>query len=205
MSRKKKDIVQPEWSHFIEAGKIGMVPIKMTIAPGVDECKRLAKRMGLVEIKSFESDLVISRDSGSHVIFISGQIHASLTQSCVITAKPVKSEVSDSFESWYADQDQAVSFARAKQERLAREGQAGETPFLDESEDPEPVTDGQIDLGELVSQYLSLAIDPYPHAEGAEYDAALEAQGKKGASAEVYENPFAALKDWKHKLENEDS
>jgi hypothetical protein len=200
MTRKKQDITAPEWSHFVEAEKIGTVPMKMTISPNADERKRLAKRMGLGDLRSLESDLVMSRDSGSNVIFVSGQIRAGVTQNSVVSGKAVKNEIIDSFEAWYADPEQAVSFAKAKQERLTRDGQA-DMPFLDESEDPEPVVDGKIDAGELVAQYLSLAIDPYPRLEGEEY--AVEGEVKAQAEA-PYENPFAALKDWKNKQEKGD-
>lgn len=202
MTRKKKETPAPEWSHLIEAEKIGTTPLKMKISPGVEQKKRLAKRMGLVELKSLEADLVMSRDAGSkNVIFISGHIAASVTQNSVISGKPVKSEIEDSFEAWYADADQAISFAKAKQERLASEGHI-DMPFLDESEDPEPVVEGNIDLGELVAQYLSLAINPYPRAEGEAYE--FSAEDKK-ATEGVYENPFAALKDWKNKQETPES
>ncbi|HQX27207.1 MAG TPA: hypothetical protein PKX38_04635 [Alphaproteobacteria bacterium] len=193
MTRKKQDIGAPEWSHFVEAEKIGNTPMKLTISPNPDERKRLAKRMGLGDLRSLESDLVMSRDSGSNIIFISGQIRAAVTQNSVVSGKAIKSEIIDSFEAWYADPEQAVSFAKAKQERLTRDGQA-DMPFLDESEDPEPVIDGKIDVGELVAQYLSLAVDPYPRLEGEEYggEGAIKTQ-----AGEPYENPFAALKDWK--------
>lgn len=202
MTRKKKEIAAPEWSHFVEAEKIGNTPLKMTIAPGPEERKRLAKRMGLSDLPSLESDLVMSRDSGSNVIFISGQIRAMVIQNSVVSGKAVKNEIMDSFEAWYADAEQAVSFAKAKQERLTRDGQA-DMPFLDESEDPEPVIDGQIDVGELVAQYLSLAINPYPRAEGEKYALGDDEPGK--APKEVAENPFAALKNWKKNQENPDS
>lgn len=198
MSRKKFEVIAPEWSHFVEADKIGTAPVKLKLSPNAEERKRLAKRMALTDLKNLESDLVISRDAGSNVIFISGQIHAEVVQPCVITAKPVKSEVQDSFEAWYADPKEAVSFAKAKKEKQEREGEGGEMPFLDESEDPEPVIEGKIDVGELVAQYLSLAINPYPTAEGVELP---EEPIKAAAESPIYENPFAALKDWKNKQE----
>jgi uncharacterized metal-binding protein YceD (DUF177 family) len=173
----------------------------MVISPTPEELKRLTKRMGVSELKNLEGDLVMSRDSGRNVIFVSGQVRALVTQACVVSGKPVKSEIADSFEAWFADPEQAVSFVKAKQERLVREG-LGDLPFFDESEDPEPVVDGKIDAGELVAQYLSLAIDPYPHAEGEQFE---QGDDKPKSKDEVYENPFAALKDWKTKQEKGDS
>lgn len=200
MTRKKQEIINPEWSHFIDADKIGKAPLKLKISPPDEERKRLAKRMNVSDLKSLEADIVISRDAGSNVLFVSGQIHANVTQPCIITAKPVHSEIQDSFEAWYADEKQAVSFAKAKKEKQEREGEGGEVPFLDESEDPEPIENGQIDVGELVAQYLSLAINPYPQAEGVELP---EEPIKAAAESPIYENPFAALKDWKQKQDKE--
>ncbi|MGB4058070.1 MAG: DUF177 domain-containing protein [Alphaproteobacteria bacterium] len=203
MTKKKKESAVPEWSHFVVADKIGGIPTKLALAPGVEERKRLARRAGVSDLKSLEADLTMSRDTGSNVIFISGTLTADVVQHSVISNKPVKSTVTDSFEAWYADPNQAVSFVRAKQERLAREGQAGETPILDENEDPEPILDGKIDVGELVAQYLCLAIDPYPQLEGENFASGDEkVTGKDGSH--VYENPFAALKNWKRKQEKEE-
>ena len=195
MTKSKKDNAKSEWPHLIDADKIGATPTKIRISPSPEELKRLTKRMGVSEIDGLVGELVLSRDSGRNVVFISGRVRAAVTQSSVVSGKPVKSEIDDSFEAWYADHDEAVSFAKAKQERLVREGQ-GDFPFLDESEDPEPIVDGKIDVGELVAQYLSLAINPYPRAEGESFG---EAEPLKEAVEEVYENPFAALKDWKNR------
>lgn len=195
MTPPKKDMVKPEWPHPVDADKIGTTPLRIKISPSPEELKRLTKRMGVSEIRDLVGELTLSRDSGRNVIFISGQVRASITQSSVISGKPVKSEIDESFEAWYADHDEAVSFAKAKQERLVREG-AGDFPFLDESEDPEPIVDGKIDVGELAAQYLSLAINLYPRAEGESFELAADAPK---ADEEVYENPFAALKNWKNR------
>ena len=40
-----------------------------------------------------------------------------------------------------------------------------ELELLPEEEDPEPVVDGMIDVGELAAQFLLLGVDPYPRAK----------------------------------------
>ncbi len=195
MTPPKKDIARPEWPHPVDADKIGTTPLKIRISPSPEELKRLTKRMSVTEISDLVAELVLSRDSGRNVVFVSGRVRAVVTQSSVVSGKPVKSEIDESFEAWYADHDEAVSFAKAKQERLVREG-AGDFPFMEESEDPEPIVDGKIDVGELAAQYLSLAINLYPRAEGESFELAADAPK---AGEEVYENPFAALKDWKNR------
>ena len=65
---------------------------------------------------------------------------------------------------------------------------------------PEAIIDGYIDAGELVTQYLSLALNPYPHAEGVKYELGDD---NEEAIKPKLDNPFAALKEWKNnKKEN---
>ena len=114
-----------------------------------------------------------------------------------MTAEPVTSEIEEDFEGWFADRSQTISFAAAKKEREIQTAHS-EVEILDESEDPEPVIGGRIDLGELAAQHLSLAIPPYPRQEGARYDYGDEEEGAREASP-LRKNPFEALKDWKEK------
>ena len=57
----------------------------------------------------------------------------------------------------------------------------------EDSEPPEPVIGDSIDLGELVAEYLSLAINPYPRAPDADAEAA------QYLSDTPADSPFAAL------------
>ena len=59
-----------------------------------------------------------------------------------------------------------------------------------EDEWREPLEGDEIDLGELLVQHLSLALDPYPRLEGAE---SLLPEYRTATLS----SPFAALKDLK--------
>lgn len=60
---------------------------------------------------------------------------------------------------------------------------------------PEPIHDGQIELGELLSEYFVLSLDPFPRKPGVSFDPA--ALGSEGASSGDEDasgtSPFAAL------------
>ena len=146
--------------------------------------------------------MTLERDTGSMVIHVMGHIDAKITQSCVVTLEPIETTISENFEAWYADPAAAVSLTRARHDRQASKG-SKEMPVLDERDDPEPVIDGKIDIGELVTQYLSLAIDPYPHKEGVRYEKGDDESGP--VKSDLQKNPFAALKDWKNKPGGGDS
>ena len=60
------------------------------------------------------------------------------------------------------------------------------------ADEPEPIADGRIDLGEAVVQQLAIALDPYPRAPGAELPAQYSAEEANGSRDDAV-TPFAAL------------
>jgi len=193
---------EPEWSYLVDSEEIEGKPLEIKAEAGKEEKRALARRLGVISLESLSVDALFSRKKGSLVIHVKGTLRAELTQECVVTTDPVQSTTEEEFEGWFADPEQAVSFAKARQDKLQEKGQ-NELPVLREQEDPEPITDGQIDLGELVAQHLSLSINPYPHAEGVHYE--LGDDEIKAQPAESRQNPFAALKDWKEKQKDDKS
>ncbi|GJL84945.1 MAG: hypothetical protein DHS20C02_07200 [Micavibrio sp.] len=196
MGKKKDQAPPPEWSHLIDSEEVEAKPQKLSISADEEERGLLAKRLDVFSIDSLKAELTVVREKGSMVVHVKGVLKAQITQSCVVTTDPVISEIEESFKAWFADPEQAVSFAKARRDKLIEAGQ-GELPILSEADDPEPIIEGQIDLGELVTQYLSLSINLYPHAEGVKYEIGDEDEAAQGA--ETIKNPFAALKDWKEK------
>ena len=200
MTKKKDETIPPEWSHLIDSEDIDATPQKLEISAGEEERALLARRLDVMALDSLRADVNVVREKGSMIVHVSGILKAKITQSCVVTNDPVESDIEEKFEGWFADPAQAVSFAKARRDRLIETGQ-GDFPVLSEQEDPEAIIDGQIDLGELVTQYLSLAIDPYPHAQGARYEVgeAGDDDDEARQGGDIGKNPFAALKDWKEK------
>jgi hypothetical protein len=188
----------PEWSFMVDAEKIETKPKHFSIKPNSAELKALARRMGVVEIKSLESELDFVREGNKAIIHVTGRLKAAVRQECVVTGKPVNSDITEDFEGWFTDKSKTLSFVKARQEKQAVKAGV-EFPILPENEDPEPIIDGQIDAGELTAQYLSLAIDPYPRAENSHYDNGDDAP--KPASRP--DNPFAALKEWRDNNKSE--
>ncbi len=185
-----------EWSFTVDVEKISTEPKRFQFA--ADERQRidLARRLGIVSVEKAECIATIQKVSGGtyHAL---GTVRADVTQSCVVSLAPVPASIEDEFEGWYSDKDaNAVSFAKARSEREVKKGQT-EIEVLEESVDPEPVIGGKVDIGELATQYLSLALDPYPQADGVAHVYTAPAPDKDGA--ELRKSPFEALKDWKEK------
>lgn len=197
MSKKKKTATEapaPEWSVLVDAQTVTTTPQKTRISATEEERKALCVRLGLNNISSLSADITLHREKGS-VIHVNGLMKANVMQACSITTDPVQTQIEETFEGWFADQDRIVMLAKARHERLGRMTDS-EIPILDESEDPEPLVNGMIDIGELVVQHLSLAVDAFPRRRGLE-DTEIVDVSAGDPAALVRRNPFEALKNWK--------
>ena len=185
-----------EWSYSVDVEKLSSEPKRYQFE--ADERQRidLARRLSIVSVEKAECIVTLQKVS-SGIFHAIGTVQADVTQSCVVSLAPVPAHIEDEFEGWYSDKGaNAVSFAKARADRDVKKGQT-EIEVLEESADPEPIIGGKIDIGELATQYLSLALDPYPQAEGVDRVYAAPAPDKDGA--ELRKSPFEALKDWKEK------
>jgi hypothetical protein len=186
-----------EWSYLLEIDDIGGEPKTYTFEASAQERTDLARRALLVSVESVQASITVQRVSGG-LIHAMGIVRADLTQSCVVSLGPVPAHVEDEFEGWYGDKAKAVSFARARNDRDSKKAHT-ELEILEESVDPEPIINGKIDIGELATQYLILALDPYPRAEGVSSQYIVPEGAKDKEGADLRKNPFEALKDWKEK------
>lgn len=190
---KKTQAVQPEWSHKIDAADIGLTPISTSISASPQERKDLARRMGVELIEKLEAQLVLQRLEKNLILHVAGDLRARVMQPCVVTLEPIQQDIESKIEGWFADAESVVPIARVRHERQGKTG--AELKILEEEDDPEPLIDGEVDLGELVAQHLCLSINPYPHKEGAAFE--QESIKNKGNVPETRQNPFAVLKNWK--------
>lgn len=185
----------PEWNYPVEVNAVESWPFVIEISPEDSERTGLINRLGVLALDFCEAKVTLNQNKGSQVVHVSGVVRAQIRHNCVVTMEPIESDVHEEFEAWYADSEQAVSIAKARREKQIEKGR-GEMPILSESEAPEAIIDGKINIGELVTQYLSLGIDPYPHSKDADYPV-VDGVVSDEAADEVRANPFAALKDWK--------
>ena len=166
---------EPEFSRPFAADRLGQTASTETLRASPAECAALAKRMRLVELTQLSATVTLERPLGG-LIHASGRLEADVVQTCVVTLVDFPSHIEDSF---------ALDFGDAPAE-------FGDDIELDPDYDsPEPIEGGIIDLGELVAQYLALALDPHPRAPGATLDPAWS-----GADAAEM-SPFAVLKNLK--------
>jgi hypothetical protein len=187
-----------EFSFAVSADDIGSTPSVYEFAPNEEEAGAIAKRVGILALNETKIKAICTLESG-HIIHVKGHFTAEITQECVVTLDSIVTSVSDTFEAWYSDQDHIASFKKAQHEAKTKR-EFVEIPMLEEHEDPEPLEDGKIDLGELFVQYLSLAINPYLHKEDVDLnDVAKNKSRSESDKQYAPSNPFAALKNWRPK------
>ncbi|MCP5373509.1 MAG: DUF177 domain-containing protein [Hyphomicrobiales bacterium] len=155
----------------------------------------LAARFGLVAIDSLAADLVLTRPRRD-LVEMTGTLEAEVVQTCVVSLQDFPARVAEPVDLVFTEE---AALPPAAGEDLEDE----EDP---DSEPPEPIVDGRVDLGEAVAQQLALALDPFPHAPGITF-AGYAVHGGSGGPGEgagegagADPNPFAKLAALKEKL-----
>ncbi len=166
-----------EFSRRIRIDDLGDETTEEIEATG-SERDALARRLGLAAVEGLSARVVLRRLSNDGLIRVSGKLSATVRQVCVVTLEPVVNTVEQEFTQLFG---------------AAPDGQPVDEVLIDlDAEDPpEPVVDGGVDIGEVVTEHLALALDPYPRREGARMRVGDWA-GSEGDSS-----PFAVLKSLK--------
>jgi uncharacterized metal-binding protein YceD (DUF177 family) len=185
ISRAAQPLEPPPLSRILHTDEIGDCE-EVTLTATETERKAIAALLGQVSLSSLSFAGKLRREGDARFL-LRGTLRSSLTQTCVISLEPVESEIEVPVEIEFWPEERLEAFG----ERLDEvEGQG----LL---EWPEPIVDGQIDLGPLIYEVLATSIDPYPRRKDARLD--WEGRGSDpGASAP--KGPFAALE----KLKNRD-
>lgn len=175
--------VKPELSRLVAIEGISTDRARAEVITATEaECVALAERFEIRTLENVKATINIRRVAGGTAVKLVGDIEADVVQSCVISLADVHDHIKAHFETFFTENVEDVT---------------DDIEFSPDDDDPpEMVQNGQIDLGEVVAQYLSLEIDPYPKAPGV----SLPAQHTE-VGAEVKNNPFAVLGALKDKTD----
>jgi uncharacterized metal-binding protein YceD (DUF177 family) len=139
-----------------------------------EECSALAARFDLAALERLEGKVRIELADAANTIHVAGRLEADVIQTCVVTLEPVPAHVE-------------VQFDRLFSRDVPAEAH-GEVEIDPEAEMPEPLAGDKLDLGEILAEELSLALDPYPRSAAADAHMAQFAAEEGGGRL-----PFAAL------------
>jgi len=161
------------WTHRV--GEIGERPLEVERKALPSELPAVANELDVPSCEALSARYTI-RPLGRGRYMLTGKAEATVTQSCVITLEPITSSVSDAFEIEFWPPDDLPGAVSAD---------AIEAFGPDE---PEAIVNGVIDVGVIILDSLSGAIDRYPRKPGAVFSWV-----DKKADADS-DNPFAKLK-----------
>lgn len=173
MTERPADPTPAELSRpFKIAALVQGATAELEIVATAAERRALARRCALVSLDGLQAQLTVRREASGDIV-VSGHLQAELVQECVVTLEPVGESVSAPFEERYT---------------LRPAEPVGDLALgPDDAEPPEVIEGETIDLGELVAQFLSLSINPYPRSREA------DALADQHLGETPREGPFAIL------------
>ncbi|MDP1729697.1 MAG: DUF177 domain-containing protein [Devosia sp.] len=154
---------------------------ELSLSVGEKERALVADRLGVTEIQNLDLSLHAVKFRGG--MRVTGRLTAAIVQPSVVFFDPVRQEI-----------DEPIDRVFLPGSEKPHAGTAGAEIFVDvDAEDvPDRFEGPEVDLSELIVETLSLAIDPYPRAEGE----SLEALGLPKQDED--DSPFASLKSLKN-------
>jgi uncharacterized metal-binding protein YceD (DUF177 family) len=150
-----------------------------------DEATRtaLAGVAGVRGLPRLAATFDVARQGGG--LKVTGEIAATVEQTCVVTLEPMTSELREPVD---------LAFVPPRADERTDETEAALDPAA--ADEVEPLVNGVADLGVVATEFLLLAIDPYPRKP----DATFEPPEAEDPGA----HPFAALAALKKTPETEE-
>ncbi len=175
----------PELSRPVKADEIGPSGVRLDLQASAAERDAVANRLGLEALELFEGDLLVQSAIGRQFI-LEGTIRAEIRQTCVVSGEPVTSSLTFQLRRVYEEDADPLSGLATDDDDI---------PSSIDDDDPDPLDDGMIDVGEATVEELALQIPAYPRADGAVFQDINEG----APESERTGNPFALLSELKNK------
>lgn len=142
----------PEFSRMAEVERLHP---HYSLVASEAECAAIASRLKIPAVLELAAELDTRKMRGGRVE-VEGQIKARVMQDCVVTLEPFEARLEVAVDECFIE-----NLRHASDEVVTLEE--------DDPEAPEAIINGRVDLGEVVVQCLSLALDPYPRKPGVEF------------------------------------
>jgi uncharacterized metal-binding protein YceD (DUF177 family) len=168
------------WSVTVRLDDIPETGRHVEIAASEGERAAAARVAGVDGIERLAAVFDLTRRSGDGLHAI-GRVTATVRQTCVVSLEPVANEIDEAID---------LTFAPALEPVQADEAETVRTKKASD-EAPEPLKGGAVDLAALATEFLVLAVDPYPRKPGVTFE--------PPRTGDAAAHPFAALAAWKKK------
>ena len=160
----------PEFSRPLIVDRVPRKGSHEIFAAEAKECSALALRFGLPAIHALKAHLVATPWRGGG-LKVTGDFTVDLEQLSVVSLEPFRESYTIEVERYFLPPKIAIDGIE---------------------EDAEIIENGEVDLGELVAETLSLELDPYPRKKGEEF-ADHEESGDASETKSEKPSPFPNL------------
>jgi Large ribosomal RNA subunit accumulation protein YceD len=187
---------RPPFSRPLLVEEVPPDGMDLTISATDAERHVIAAQDGLAGLAKLEGSLHVEpwRKDG---LVLTGEMRARVTQVCVVTLERFDSEIIEPIDVKFAPaavsaEHRAVpsqgAANRAHRRAPRFEGIPGPKAEFEGEDPPDPIVDGQIDLGALLAEFLALGLDPYPRKPGVEFE-----EPRPAGEEDLAESPFSKL------------
>lgn len=181
-----------EFSRIFNLNQINKSVLVMDLKTSDRECETLAQRFSIRKIDSVMAKCSMKKlpqkEQGDYLLSV--KMKAEVIQQCVMTLDDINESIDEEFN---------IIFQIASAD--SGEKHSAVIDFDVDDEDLEIIKDTEIDLGEYISEYLSLSLNPYPRqnqVQGNELGYKILGEDDTSGDREK-KNPFNVLKSLKHK------
>ena len=162
------------FSRPIDINRVPEGGLAQSLMATAEECAAIAAEITMPGIRALTADLEVRLISGGR-FEVRCYLKAEITHRCVVTLELFDSVVDQSVELLFAPSEpDPITAGQHGSRHGQQESLRVTTPLtvagMDDGEDlPDPIIDDMIDLGEVATEFLALALDPYPRKPGVHF------------------------------------
>jgi uncharacterized metal-binding protein YceD (DUF177 family) len=175
----------PPYSAFLDLGAVPEHCFERTLSPSAEERQAIALWLGVEAVESLAATVRLKRLREHHYLY-EARFDADLVQACVVTLAPVPAHLTGEFRRDFRVRPKTP----AKRRRQAETAPTSVELNAIDDDESEWLDEHEIDLAGPLLEELTLALDPYPRAPGAEFEVPPEETAAR-------DSPFAVLEKLK--------
>lgn len=172
---KKAGQVEIPWSVPVRISEIPQEGRTFRLDPDARTRTAVAAAVGVTELPRLHGDFTLTR-TGRDRLRVAGEVTAMVGQTCAVTLESMESEVAEQVDLVFTAEGERSPPVVAVE--LSHDGQ---------TDPPEVLENGTVDLGRIAVEFLALGIDPYARKPGVSFEAPASDADDPAA------HPFAAL------------
>lgn len=161
------------WREIVQVADIPDAGLHLDIEADAATRREIAAVAGLQDLQRLTASFELQHAAGERIL-LHGRVSAAAGQTCVVTLEPIESLVDETFDLVFAPKTQTA----AGSDEIDEDNSAHDPP--------EPIINGQLDLGAVATEYLILGLDPYPRKPAAVFNPVVTPD-------DPADHPFAAL------------